>query len=161
MVPVLRNELETRSVINETAEQARRIEHMKLSFLKGMVVSTAMLGLAYALPVYAQESGNPSASESMHQAGESAENAVQSAAHGTATAMRDTKITTKVKTPLYDAGLTKQADIHVTTTAGVVELNGVVPSSDTATRAEQLAKQTEGVKAVNNDLRVVGMTSTD
>ena len=140
---------------------------MKLGFLKGMVISTAMLGIAYAIPVCAQESGNPSASdnpsasESMHQAGESAESALSNAAHGTATAMRDTKITAKVKTALYDAGLTKQADIHVTTTAGVVELNGVVPSSDTAVRAEQLAKQTEGVKSVNNDLKVGGMTSTN
>jgi hyperosmotically inducible protein len=135
---------------------------MKLGLLlKGTVVSIAMLGLAYAIPVYAQESGNPSASESMHQAGESAENALSNAAHGTATAMRDTKITAKVKTALYDAGLTKQADIQVTTTAGVVELNGVVPSTDTAVRAEQLAKQTEGVKAVSNDLKVVGMTRTN
>ncbi len=134
---------------------------MKLGFLlKGTVVSIAILGLAYAIPVYAQKSGNSSASESMHQASESAENALSNATHGTATAMRDTKITAKVKLALYDADLTKQADIHVTTTAGVVELDGVVPSTDTAVRAEQLAKQIEGVKAVSNDLKVVEMTGS-
>jgi hyperosmotically inducible protein len=143
-------------------EVPNKMKHGKPGLLlKGLIVSIATLGLAYAVPACAQDSSNPSASESMHRAGESAESAISNAAHGTATAMRDTKITAKVKTALYDAGLTKQADIHVTTTAGVVELNGVVPSSETAMRAEQLAKQTEGVKAVNNDLKVGGMSSAN
>jgi osmotically-inducible protein OsmY len=38
--------------------------------------------------------------------------------------------------------------------AGVVTLSGHVPSPDAAVRAEQLARQTEGVREVNNKLRV-------
>ncbi len=143
---------------------------MKHFFLvKRMIVPAAILGLAITVPVLAQDSpGYPSASESMHQAGESAEQAgsdtVQAAKHaakGTATAMRDTKITAKVKVALQEAGITENSQIHVSTTAGVVKLRGRVPSSDTAMRAEQLAKQTEGVRGVTNDLRVAGEAKSD
>jgi len=112
--------------------------------------------------------GYPSASESMHQAGESVEqagsdtlDAAKHAAKRTATAMRDTKITAKVKVALHEAGITEDSQIHVSTRAGIVKLRGRVPSSDTAMRAEQLAKQTEGVRGVTNDLRVAGEAKSD
>ncbi|HTW88591.1 MAG TPA: BON domain-containing protein [Candidatus Binataceae bacterium] len=143
---------------------------MKTSWLiRTMVVPVTVFGLAIAIPAVAQEtSSNPPASESMHQAGQSMEQAgsdtmaaARHAGEGTATAMRDTKITAKVKTALHEAGITKRADIHVTTIAGVVQLNGSVPSTGTASRAVQLAKQTEGVKAVTNDLVVLNTSKTD
>lgn len=128
-------------------------------FVKRAVVPAALFGIAVALPAFGQD--NPPASESMHQAGEAAEqagsdtvNAAKHAAEGTATAMRDTKITAKVKAALHEAKISEASDIHVTTTAGVVELSGRVPSSNVAERAVLLAKQTEGVEGVNNNLMV-------
>ena len=131
------------------------------TIVKRTVMIAAAFGFAIALPVFAQD--NPSASESMHQAGEAAKQAgsdtwtaTKDVGHGTATAVRDTKITAKVKSSLHSAGISKDSDIHVTTTAGMVKLAGSVPSSETAERAVQLARQTEGVKGVTNDLTVAG-----
>jgi hyperosmotically inducible protein len=132
------------------------------SGMNKMILSAAVLGLAMAVPAFAQDNpGSPSASQSMHQAGEAAEqagsdtlNAVKHVGKGTATALRDTKITTKVKVALHEDKVTEDSDIHVDTVAGVVTLSGHVPSPDAAARAEQLARQTEGVREVNNKLRV-------
>ena len=132
------------------------------SGMKKMILSAAVFGLMMAAPAFAQDNpGSPSASQSMRQAGEAAEqagsdtlNAVKHVGKGTATALRDTKITTKVKVALHEDKVTEDSDIHVDTVAGVVTLSGHVPSPDAAARAEQLARQTEGVREVNNKLRV-------
>ena len=132
------------------------------SGMNKMILSAAVLGLAMAVPAFAQDNpGSPSASQSMQQAGEAAEqagsdtlNAVKHVGKGTATALRDTKITTKVRVALHEDKVTEDSDIHVDTVAGVVTLSGHVPSPDAAARAEQLARQTEGVREVNNKLRV-------
>ena len=94
-----------------------------------------------------------SASESMHEAGESAENALSHAYHGTKTATIDTTLTAKVKTALHDDKATHGADIHVTTVASVVTLRGAVASADVSSRAQQIAEHTTGVKAVKNELK--------
>lgn len=127
-----------------------------------MFFSAAFFGLAMAAPTFAQDnSASPSASQSMHRAGDAAEqagsdtlNAAKNAGEGTATALRDTKITTKVKYALHEDKITGNYPIHVTTVAGVVTLSGHVPSPHAAARAERLARQTEGVKGVNNQLSV-------
>ena len=133
------------------------------SGMNKMILSAAVLGLAMAVPAFAQDNnpGSPSASQSMHQAGEAAEqagsdslNAAKHLGKGTATAMRDTKITAKVKVALHEDKVTEDSDIHVDTVAGVVTLSGHVPSPDAAVRAEQLARQTEGVREVTNKLRI-------
>jgi len=139
------------------------------SGMNKVILSAAVLGLAMAVPAFAQDNpGSPSAGQSMrqagqsmHQAGEAAEqagsdtlNAAKHLGKGTATAMRDTKITAKVKVALHEDKVTEDSDIHVDTVAGVVTLSGHVPSPDAAVRAEQLARQTEGVREVNNKLRV-------
>ena len=92
--------------------------------------------------------------EDAKQAGSDTLNAAKHAGEGTATALRDTKITTKVKYALHEDKITGNYPIHVTTVAGVVTLSGRVPSPHAAARAEQLARQTEGVKGVNNQLSV-------
>jgi len=108
-----------------------------------------LLALAMAGPALAQ-----SASQSMHEAGESAESALSHAYHGTATAVNDSALTAKVKTALHNDKATTGADIHVATVAGVVTLRGKVASSDVSSRAEKLAQDTSGVKSVNNKLKV-------
>jgi osmotically-inducible protein OsmY len=132
------------------------------SGMNKMILSAAVFGLMMAAPAFAQDNpGSPSAGQSMRQAGEAAEqagsdtlNAAKHVGKGTVTAMRDTKITAKVKVALHEDKVTEDSDIHVDTVAGVVTLSGHVPSPDAAARAEQLARQTEGVREVNNKLRV-------
>ncbi len=127
------------------------------------VVPVLVLTLAAAGPAFAQ-----SASQSMHQAGESTENAASSAGHaiseayhGTATAVKDSTITGKVKTALHDDKVTKDGNIHVTTVAGVVTLRGTVASSDVSDHAEKLAEQTTGVKRVKNRLKIAGGSAAE
>jgi hyperosmotically inducible periplasmic protein len=125
-----------------------------------IVVASVLLVSLGKMPSLAQESNVP-ASESMHRAGESAKEAATSAGHavehtyqGTATALKDTTITAKVKTALHENKSTKDSDIHVTTVAGVVTLKGTVPSSDISAYAQRAAQETTGVKSVKNQLTI-------
>jgi hyperosmotically inducible periplasmic protein len=95
-----------------------------------------------------------SASQSMERAGSDVENAAKNAYHGTATAVKDSDLTAKVKLALHDDSLTKGSSIHVSTVAGVVTLRGTVASSDVSSRAEKLTRDTSGVKDVHNRLHV-------
>lgn len=113
-----------------------------------LVVSTLLMTLA-AAPVFAQ-----SASESMHEAGKSTENAVSEFYHGSKTAVEDSAVTAKVKTALHNDKVTKDGDIHVTTVEGVVTLRGTVASSDISEHAQKLAEETTGVKSVKNKLKI-------
>jgi len=107
------------------------------------------------LPVLAQDSNDDQpASSSMHQAGEDSAGAAQSAYHGTVTALDDTRITTEVKAALANGKDIHSNLIHVTTTAGIVTLEGRVGDSELSERAESIARNTSGVKGVTNDLRV-------
>jgi hyperosmotically inducible periplasmic protein len=122
------------------------------------IVPAAVLAIAFAVPAFAQSAG-----ESMHEAGQEMESAgtetwhaAENAGKGTVTAVHDTTITAKVKESLLKDEATKDQDIHVSTTAGVVTLKGNVSSSATATRAQQLTEGTKGVKSVNNELAVSG-----
>ena len=90
----------------------------------------------------------------MHQAGENVESAASNAYHGTKTAIKDTDVTAKVKLALHDDALTKDDDIHVRTSAGVVTLRGTVPSSEISAHAQKVAQDTSGVKRVKNRLKI-------
>ena len=121
------------------------------------MVPAIVLGLGLAIPALSQEttaSSNPPASASMHQAGEDTEGAVANTYHGAVTAVDDTRITTEVKTDLAAAKDLRSGQIHVTTTAGVVTLDGLVHDSTVVARAEAIARDTNGVRGVTNDLRV-------
>jgi hyperosmotically inducible protein len=115
------------------------------------------LSIGLAIPAFAQDTSARApapASTSMHRAGENTEGAVKNAYTGTATALTDTKITTKVKAAFATGKGIDSNDIHVKTTAGVVTLGGQVKNSAMAARLVAIAKNTEGVRAVTNDLRV-------
>jgi hyperosmotically inducible protein len=134
---------------------------VKLLFGWKILASSTVLSFAMAVPVLAQSDNGATASESMHAAGESVEQAGSAtgdaafyAYRGAATAMRDTKITAKVKTALHEDNATSHSDIHVTTSAGIVTLRGEVGSTDAVTRAERLAHRTEGVREVDNRLKI-------
>lgn len=131
---------------------------MKNVFGLKIIVPVLALGMAVAAPVFAQEDTG-SASQSMRQAGASAEDAasdtgqaVKHAYHGTVTALSDTAITARVKTALHENKVTSDSDIHVDTVAGVVTLQGTASSVEAIATAQQLAQQTKGVKEVKNEL---------
>ncbi len=132
---------------------------MSTKLVLTLMVSVFMLALTTNVPAFAQESGQSgqSATEKMRQAGESAESAASNAYHGAKTAVKDRTITAKVKAALHDDKQMEIAGhgIHVSTTAGVVTLKGEVPNKEAAERATELARQTAGVKRVNNELTVM------
>jgi hyperosmotically inducible periplasmic protein len=128
-----------------------------------VLVPATILSLGMVMPVFGQ--ANPSASDSMgaaghsmKQAGSDTADATKHAYDGTTTALRDTKITAKVKAALHNERTTTHSDISVRTTAGVVTLTGSVPTTAVAARAEQLTQLTAGVREVDNKL-VVPATS--
>jgi osmotically-inducible protein OsmY len=74
--------------------------------------------------------------------------------HGAKQDVKDTAITTKVKAALDTDKTTAHQVIHVDTVNGVVTLTGEVPSMTISQRAQEVAQNTSGVKAVRNELQV-------
>jgi hyperosmotically inducible protein len=69
--------------------------------------------------------------------------------------VKDSVITTKVKSKLAADHVTSLGRIHVDTDAnGVVYLSGSAHSRDAIERAVQIARDTEGVRGVHNSLSV-------
>jgi hyperosmotically inducible periplasmic protein len=67
----------------------------------------------------------------------------------------DAALTAKVKTAIAsDTGIGNAANINVNTYRGVVQLNGFVDSQDKIERALSTARNVEGVRSVENNLRV-------
>ncbi len=119
------------------------------------MVSATVLGIGLAIPVLAQDSSPPvSAGTSMRQAGEDTKGAAKNAYVGTVRVLDDTTITTQVKAAFASGKGINSNDIHVTTTAGIVTLGGQVQNADTSARVEAIARNTNGVRGVTNDLRV-------
>ena len=69
--------------------------------------------------------------------------------------VKDSAITTKVKTRLAAEQLTSLARIHVDTdTSGVVWLSGSAKTQESIDEAIAIARHTDGVKAVHNDITI-------
>ena len=67
----------------------------------------------------------------------------------------DAALTAKVKTAIASAtGLGNATNINVNSYRGVVQLNGFVESQDKIQRAADVAREVEGVRSVDNNLRV-------
>jgi hyperosmotically inducible protein len=66
----------------------------------------------------------------------------------------DASITASVKSKLVADKASSITRINVDTNNGTVYLNGIVESPEQRTRAEQLAWQAKGVRAVVNNLQV-------
>lgn len=67
----------------------------------------------------------------------------------------DTAITTSVKTHLAtDGPLKTMTQISVKTVENIVYLTGVVSTLEAKNRAEEIARQVEGVKSVVNDITI-------
>ena len=69
--------------------------------------------------------------------------------------VKDSAITTKIKTKLAAEHITSLGNIHVDTDAnGVVWLHGTAHTQEAADRAVAIARETEGVKSVNSRITV-------
>src|SRR5579864_1520793 len=69
--------------------------------------------------------------------------------------VKDSAITTKIKTQLAAEHLTSLGRIHVDTDKdGVVWLRGTARTQEAIDKAVSIARQTEGVKDVHNHIRI-------
>lgn len=69
--------------------------------------------------------------------------------------VRDSIVTTKVKAKLAQKHLSTLTNIQVDTdNAGIVWLSGKAPTKDASDLAEMIAKDTEGVRHVHNNIVV-------
>ena len=78
---------------------------------------------------------------------------------GVRAALSDTAITAKVKGTFVGDDRLKGSHIKVITTNGVVTLTGSAPTDGSRTAAEQLAGSVDGVKNVDDQLRVASDSS--
>ena len=73
---------------------------------------------------------------------------------GTGEWFDDSWITTMVKSQILGAGLSSGMSINVETFRGNVQLSGFAATQGDIDRAVKLARETAGVKAVKNDVRL-------
>jgi osmotically-inducible protein OsmY len=73
---------------------------------------------------------------------------------GTGEYIDDSAITTKVKAEIFDESSLKVFQINVETFKGEVQLSGFVDSSQSVTKAGEIAHNVPGVKSVKNNLIV-------
>ncbi len=66
----------------------------------------------------------------------------------------DTVVTTKVKTALFNAKDITSSDLSVQPFPGRVQLRGFVSSAESANRAVEVTRRVQGVRMVENDLRI-------
>ena len=128
---------------------------MKRNFqMDKIILSVAITGLVMGwASAFAQVNPSaPPAPQSIHQPAPAV--GASQAAKKMATALGDLKTTAKVKAALLGDQLTVHSHINVSTTEGVVTLSGNVLSPYVAARAEELAKHTDGVKQVINNLKL-------
>jgi len=76
----------------------------------------------------------------------------QAHSDGVGAAITDTAITAGVKAKLMGEDSLRKSDVSVTTTNGVVTLNGSTSSSHARSVVEMQAKSVDGVKSVDNNL---------
>jgi hyperosmotically inducible protein len=72
----------------------------------------------------------------------------------TSSFMDDAVITTRIKVEYAKDDLVKATRISVNTDKGVVRLSGVASSQAEADKAETIAKNTQGVVSVKNEIKV-------
>jgi hyperosmotically inducible periplasmic protein len=73
----------------------------------------------------------------------------------------DATLTARVKAALLDDDKVKGTNFNVDVYQGKVTLSGVTDSREEARRAEQIARQTPGVKGVESSIRVSQADSSD
>jgi hyperosmotically inducible protein len=95
------------------------------------------------------------------QAGSDAKASAQETAAKSGNAIKDSWITLKVHSQFVPEDALKDSDIDVDTANGVVTLTGTVASAAGRARAVAIAKATDGVKSVNDRLRIAPESMAD
>jgi len=126
----------------------------------GRALAGAMVITALALAP-ASAAAQATATEKAHAAGHETKQETKEAAHKTGNAITDSWITMKVHSQFVPEAALEDSDIDVETKAGVVTLMGTVPTAAGRTRAVAIAKATDGVKSVNDRLRVAPESGHD
>ena len=139
---------------------------MNSSYAGWTLTALAIISFGIAVPALAQ-SDSSTASASMRSAGQSITSAgsdtlvvAENTYYAAKTALRDTDITANVKAAFHHDPTTHPYNIDVTTTAGVVTLEGKIPSHYVAMRARQLAIETEGVRRVRDRMVIISAASS-
>ena len=73
---------------------------------------------------------------------------------GTGEYVDDAVITSKVKSAIFGEPSLKSLEISVETFKGVVQLSGFVSSTESESKAVELARSVKGVKSVKDDMRL-------
>jgi len=118
--------------------------------LSGAAVFVTALALA---PVSAL--AQSTATQKTQAAAHETKQETKEAAHKTGNVITDSWITMKVHSQFVPENVLENSDIDVDTKAGVVTLTGTVPTAAGKSRAVAIAKATDGVKTVNDHLRVL------
>ena len=92
--------------------------------------------------------------DAVEREGREAADAAGRVAERAGTAVTDAALTSMVKTKFLADDTVKGLDIDVDTNDGVVTLNGRVASQAEASRAQTIARNTDGVRSVVSNLRV-------
>ena len=117
--------------------------------MKALALRTLALPVALVATVAlasAQDGAKQEAREKKQEA--------KTAASNSGNAIKDSWITMKVHSQFVPEDALENSDIDVDTKAGVVTLNGTVASAAGKARAAAIAKATEGVKSVTDNLRI-------
>jgi hyperosmotically inducible protein len=114
----------------------------------------SILAVLIALPVSAAAQTG-----TVEQKAEQAADKVKEAARSAKTEMSDSWLTAKTKIALFADERVSGTQVKVETVQGVVTLRGKVDSEDAKAAADSIAKSTDGVTGVKNDLQVVPPTA--
>jgi hyperosmotically inducible periplasmic protein len=117
------------------------------SVLATLLSGVAVLAFAGCSPGERQEVSNDAS-----RAAQTARNEASQAVTNTGKAVDDASVTAKVKSTLLADNQVSGMKIDVDTSNGVVTLNGSVSTAAERARAEQLARDIEGVRSVRNYL---------
>jgi len=121
---------------------------MRSQIKTGAALLTAML---FALPLAVGAQTKDKASDKMDKATDKVKETTTEAKE----AVSDSWLTSKTKIALFADDRVKGREVRVETVNGEVFLRGKVDSPEAKAAAAEVAKGTEGVKSVKNDLQVV------
>ena len=121
---------------------------MRSQIKTGAALLTAML---FALPLAVGAQTKDKASDKMDKATDKVKETTTEAKE----AVSDSWLTSKTKIALFADDRVKGRDVRIETVNGEVFLRGKIDSEEAKAAAAEVAKGTEGVKSVKNDLQVV------
>lgn len=111
------------------------------------------LRIAPSGPAAAREAGREAGAETRRAAGEAERDARETA--GTAgRTVTDGWLKSKIYSQYITEDALEDADVDIDISSGAVTLNGTVATDAARSRAEAIAKGTDGVKSVKNNLKV-------